>query len=116
MYIKIMSVLSVVALGFALWTVNANFQVLLQFVVCAAAILIMLHALRAQPQYSWAAAFSGLVILFNPIWPIAFPHSVFLFVDLTGIFLFIFYVTLHKAKLQPAVTSIKDRSPQLRSL
>lgn len=116
MYIKIMSVLSVVALGFALWTESANFQVLLQFVVCAAAMLIMLHALRAQPQYSWAAAFTGLVILFNPIWPIAFPHSVFLSVDLTGICLFIFYVTLHKAKLQPAVTSITDRSPQLRSL
>ena len=116
MYIKIMSVLSVVALGFALWTVNANFRVLLQFVVCAAAMLIMLHALRAQPQYSWAAAFSGLVILFNPIWPIAFPHSVFLSVDLTGICLFILYVTLHKAKLQPAVTSITDRSPQVRSL
>lgn len=116
MYIKIMSVLSVVALGFALWTVNANVQVLVQFVVCAAAMLMLLHALRAQPQYSWAAAFSGLVILFNPIWPIAFPHSLSLFVDLTGICLFIFYVTLHKAKLQPAVTSITDRSQHLRSL
>ena len=116
MYIKIMSVLSVVALGFALWTVNANFRVLLQFVVCAAAMLIVAHVLRAQPQYSWATAFSGLVILFNPIWPIAFPHSVFLGVDLTGICLFIFYASLHKAKLQPAVTSITDRSPQVRSL
>lgn len=116
MYIKMMSSISVVALGFALWTENANFQVLLQFVVCAAAMLIMLHALRAQPQYSWAVAFSGLVILFNPIWPIAFPYSVLLSVDLTGICLFIFYVTLHKAKLQPGVTSITDRSPALRTL
>lgn len=116
MYIKIMSVLSVAALGFALWSENANFQVLLQFVVCAAAMLIMLHALRAQPQYSWAAAFSGLAILFNPIWPIAFPQSVFLSVDLAGIFLFSFYAALHKTKLQPAVTSIADRSPQPRSL
>lgn len=116
MYIKIMSVFSVVALGFALWTVNANFQVLFQFAVCAAAMLIMLYALRAQPQCSWAAAFSGLVVLFNPIWPLAFPHSVFLSLDLTGIFLFIFYITLHKAKLQPAVTSITDHSPLLRSL
>ena len=116
MSVKIMSSLSVVALGFALWIVNANFQVLLQFVVCAAAMLVLLQALRAQPQYFWAAAFSGLVILFNPIWPIAFPHSVFLSVDLTGICLFVFYVTLHKAKLQPALTSITDRSWRLPSL
>ena len=113
MYIKIMSSLSVIVLGFAPWTVNTNFQVLLQFVVCAAAMLIMLHALRAQPQYSWAAAFSGLAVLFNPIWPIAFPRSVFLSFDLTAIFLFIFYIALHKAKLQPGVTSITDHSRSL---
>lgn len=116
MYIKVMSCLSVAALGFALWTVNENFQVLLQFVVSAAAILIMWHALRAQPQYSWAAAFSSLVVLFNPIWPIAFPHSVFLSVDLAGMCMFILYLALYKAKLQPALTSIANRSPQFRSL
>jgi len=47
---RTMSSLSVVALGFALWTANQNFQVLLQFVACSAAMLIMLHALRLQPQ------------------------------------------------------------------
>lgn len=108
MYIKAISLLSVVVLGFALWTANQNFQILLQFVVCAAAMLIVLHALRAQPQYAWAATFSGLVVLFNPIWPIALPYRVFLPLDLIGIWLFVFYVILHKAKLQPAMTSITN--------
>jgi type IV secretory pathway VirB2 component (pilin) len=50
MNIKTMSSLFVVALGFALWTANTSFQVLLQFVVCAAAVLMMLQARHAQPQ------------------------------------------------------------------
>jgi hypothetical protein len=33
-----------------------------------------------------------------------------------GMWLFVFYVTLHKAKLQPAMASIMDRSPRLQSL
>ena len=33
-----------------------------------------------------------------------------------GIWLFVFYVALHKAKLQPAMASIMTRSSRLRSL
>jgi hypothetical protein len=50
-YIKTMSSLFVAALGFAFGTISANFPALLQFVVCAAAMLIMLNALGAEPQY-----------------------------------------------------------------
>jgi hypothetical protein len=116
MFLKTMSSLSVVALGFAPGTLNANFQVLLPFIVCAAAMLIMLHALRTERQYSRAAAFAGLVVLFNPIWPIALRYRAFLPLDLMGIWLFVSCVTLHKAKLQYAVTAIMDRSRQLRPL
>ncbi len=106
MYMKTICTLSVAALGFALWTANAKWQIFLRLVISAGAALATLHALRAKPKYFWAAAFSGLVVLLNPIWPIAFPYRVFLPLDLMGMWLFVFYVALRQTKPKLAMASV----------
>jgi hypothetical protein len=54
------------------WHAGANYQLLLDWVVCAGAILVVQRALRAK-QYLWAFGFVGAVLLLNPIVPVFTP-------------------------------------------
>jgi hypothetical protein len=112
MYVKIMICVSMTALAVALFmTSNASYRVLLQFLVCASAALIVLQAVRAEAQYLWAGAFCIVAVLFNPILPIALPIRAFFLVDLTCMALFLVYYSAYKATPRPSMVSVTDRSP-----
>jgi hypothetical protein len=112
MYVKIMLSVSIAALAIALFvTSNASYRVLLQFLVCGSAALVVLHAVRAEAQYLWGGAFCFVAVLFNPILPIALPSRVFFLLDLICIALFAVYYNSYQAKPRLSLASVTDRGP-----
>ncbi|PYX04128.1 MAG: hypothetical protein DMG85_18435 [Acidobacteria bacterium] len=72
MFTNIMKWVSIIALFLAvLWRSAADYRTILQFVVCAGATFVVLQAARSG-KYFWAAAFSGIAALFNPIVQLSF--------------------------------------------
>ena len=75
---KIMKWVSITALVLAvLFRVSSGYQILLQFLVCAGAVLVVLQAGRTG-RYAWAAGFSVIALLYNPIMPLALSLNLFL--------------------------------------
>jgi hypothetical protein len=70
MLTKIMKWVCISALLLAvIWRSSANYQILLEFLVCLGAVLVVLRAWR-MGKYPWAAGFVAIAVLFNPIAPI----------------------------------------------
>jgi predicted membrane protein len=85
MYMKFMASLSIACLLFAsIFIRNSTAETLTQFVVCAAAILIVLRAFEAR-QYGWMAAIVAVGIVFNPIFPWHFSSDVGLWINAASI-------------------------------
>jgi hypothetical protein len=113
MYLRIMISVSIAALAVALFmTANASYQVLLQFLVCGSAALLVLHAVRAEAQYLWAGAFCVVAVLFNPILPIALPSRVFFLLDLVCLVLFLVYYSACKAKPRLSMALVTGAIPR----
>ena len=111
MYLKIMITISLVALCLALFLpVNVQYKVLLQFLVCASAALIVVHALRARPEYLWAGIFFAVAGLFNPIIPVALPGRALFPLELVCILLFCAYYLVCKTKPRTAMVSIAGKN------
>jgi hypothetical protein len=108
---------SVVALIVAvfLWHSSLNFRVLVQFIVCAAAGLVFVQAMRASKRL-WAAGFFGIALLFNPILPFALPRGVFLSLDVVCLTMFLFSLALLKTSPRLSMVSIADSGPRNQSL
>lgn len=97
---KIMKWVSIAALGMAvLIGVSAGYQTVLQLVVCAGALLVIVQAGHTG-RYGWAAGFSAIALLYNPIVPLALSRN-FLLVLLT---LVMFALSVAVLKTQPART------------
>ena len=82
MLTKIMKWVCIAALLAALiWRSSVNYQILLEFLVCAGAVLLVLRAWR-MGKYPWAAGFMAIAVPFNPIAPIVLPHPILVWADL----------------------------------
>jgi Family of unknown function (DUF6804) len=111
MYLKIIISFAIAALGVGLLLIsNPTYRVLLEFLVCASAVLVVLHSVRAEAQYLWAATFCAIAVVFNPLFPIALPSRVFFLLDTISMAIFVFYYRAYKAKPRLAMTSVIDRS------
>ena len=96
---KIMKCVSILALCLtALRLPTANFQVLLEFVVCVTALLVVTQAVGLR-KYLWAAGFSVIAVLFNPIVPVALSRKTWFWLD--WICLMTFLVSLAALKTRP---------------
>lgn len=74
---KTMTWASITALVLAmLFRASPGYQTVMQLVVCAGAILAVFQATRTA-SYFWAAGFSAIALLYNPIVPIALSHNIF---------------------------------------
>ena len=71
-----------------IWRSSANYRVLLEFMVCAGAVLIVLRACRTG-KYPWAAGFIAIAVLFNPVARIALPQPMSVWVDLVCLVAFV---------------------------
>jgi len=81
MLTKIMKWVCISALLLAvIWRSSANYQLLLEFLVCAGAVLLVLRAWR-MGKYPWAAGFTAIAVLFNPVAPIVLPHPILVWVN-----------------------------------
>ena len=86
----------------ALWRFPASDELVhlvLQFVVCAGALLVAVQAGRGS-KYLWAAGFIAIALLFNPVVPIALSRKIFLWLDCVTLAAFL--VSLAVLRRQPA--------------
>ena len=77
--------MSIAALVAALvWRPSAGYEILLQFVVCLGACLVVAQAWHAG-KYVWAGVFLLLAVLFNPVAPVSLPRGILLVLYVTSI-------------------------------
>ena len=118
MFATIMKWVSIAALLLAamFWPSAANYQLLLEFVVCVGAMVVVLQAVQTK-KYVWAAAFVAMGLLFNPVVP-AFTPSGSLLLLMVLVCIAPFAISLAALKTQPAlsIASITDRNPGSESL
>jgi hypothetical protein len=117
MLTKIMKLVSIAALVLAafFWRSSVNFQTVVQFVVCGAAAMVVIQAARAR-KYLWAAAFFAIGILFNPLAPVALPGSVFLWVDLLCLTMFLAATAYLQTSPRLSIASVTNTRPRSESL
>jgi hypothetical protein len=84
-----------------IWRSSANYRLLLEFMVCAGAVLIVLRACHTG-KYPWAAGFIAIAVLFNPIVPIALPRPMLVWVDLVCLVAFVLSLAVLRTGHSPA--------------
>jgi hypothetical protein len=106
-----------VLLGAAFRLPSPGYEVLLEFVVCVSGLLVIMQAVRAG-RYAWAAAFTVIVVLFNPIVPIAVTLSprTFFLLDWASILTFLVALVGLKRHARLSIPSITNRMPRSQSL
>ena len=118
MLTKIVKWISIAALflAAAFWRSAANYQLLLNVVVCAGALVVLMQAVRAK-EYGWAVGFIALALLFNPVVPV-FKLSGELQLLLVTVCIAPFAISLAALKTQPllSIPSITNRNPGSESL
>lgn len=113
MYLKIALIVSTATLGVALFAASSeNYRVLMQFLVCASAALMVYHAMRGRAEYFWIGTFCVIAVLFNPLFPFALPGRVFILLDLICMALFFVYYGFNKSKPALAMSSVIDHTPE----
>jgi hypothetical protein len=116
MLAKIMKLVPIAALVLAaiFWRSAANYQLLLDSVVCIGALIVAQQAVQAK-QYLWTAGFIGMALLFNPIVPVFAPSGrLLLFLGSIAPFAISFFTL--KARTLLIVPSITARDPGSQSL
>lgn len=102
-------------LGGVLVSSFPDLEVVLQFVVAAAALVVLTQAATMR-RYVWAALFLLVALLFNPVLPIPFPIYVSRLVQGLTLSLFFFSVQLLKPQPKLSIASITDRMPGSEAL
>ncbi|MBI4459346.1 MAG: hypothetical protein HY648_04730 [Acidobacteria bacterium] len=106
MLTKIMKWFSIAVLLLALfWSYSAGYQLVLQFVVCAGAILAAWQAYRSA-KHLWAIGFFAIALLFNPFQSLTFSRETFLWLDLLTMATFLASLVVLKKKPKLAMPSI----------
>jgi hypothetical protein len=113
----IMKWTSLVALIGALffWRPAGGYAIMLQFVVCLSAILIAVQAARSGKKL-WAFAFAGLAVLFNPVVTVPVAQSVFVWLNMLCVAMFLASVKFLKTAPKLSMPSITDAGPRSQSL
>jgi len=90
---------------------TASFQALLKVVICVAAFLALIEAVRLR-RYFWAAGFCIIAVLFNPVIPVALSRRTLLWLD--WVCLMTFLLSLAALKKQPtlSVPEAMNRRPR----
>jgi hypothetical protein len=97
-------------IGSGLWRSSPNLLVVSQFIITAAAAIVVAQA-AIMRRYVWMALFLMAACLFNPV--VAVPISSYVSGLAGGFALFLFFFSLELLKPQPrmSITSITDRTP-----
>ncbi|HYL13819.1 MAG TPA: DUF6804 family protein [Terriglobales bacterium] len=104
-----------VLIGGLFWRPLGGYGILLQFVVSAAAIVVLVQA-AGMRQYVWMSLFLLVAGLFNPVLPIGFSKYIFMVVSTLTLVLFFFSLEHLQPKPRLSIASITDRMPGSESL
>lgn len=117
MLTTIMKWTSLAALTGALffWYPAGGYAIMLQFVICLSAILVVLQAARSGKQL-WAIAFAGLALLFNPVVTVPVSQSVFLWINILCFTMFLASLKVLKTAPKLSMPSITYPGPRSQSL
>ena len=117
MLTMIMKWTSLIALIGALffWRPAGGYAIMLQFVICLSASLIALQAARSGKQL-WAIAFAGLAVLFNPVVKVPVSQSVFLWINVLCLLMFLASLKFLKTAPRLSMPSITYPGLPSRSL
>ena len=99
----------------AFWRSSANFQLVLEVVICVTALLVVAQATRSR-KYWWAAGFFVITVLFNPVVPVDLPGRFYLFLDLFSLMAFLASVVAVRTRPIPSIPSIVGRRTGSESL
>lgn len=117
MLTKMMKLVSIAALVLAafFWRSSGNFQTVVQFLVCGAAALVVIQATRSG-KYLWTAAFLVVAVLFNPLVPMALHGSIFIWVDLLCLTMFLASTAYLQTSPRLTIASVTNTGPRSESL
>ena len=115
MFTAILKAIAVVGLLIALFWQSPNYQELLSFFVCVAALVVVGQAIQLK-NYIWVAVFLGICAIFNPVFPVAMSRNIHLMANLVCAGLFATSLLLLKTLPRMSVLSITDRTPGSESL
>jgi Family of unknown function (DUF6804) len=87
---------------------SANFQLVLECVVCMAGLLVVTQAVR-MGKYFWAAGFLIVSVLFNPIAPVDVSARWYFLLDLSCLVAFLTSLRALKARPVLSMPSIIGR-------
>ena len=106
MLTKIMKWISIaVLLPTVFWQAPEGYQVVLQLVVCAGALLVAWQGYQSAKQI-WAIGFVAIAVFFNPFQPLTFSREMFVWLSLISIAAFVASLAVMKPKPKPAMASI----------
>jgi hypothetical protein len=114
---RIMKSVSLVALlgSVFFWKPAGNYAVLLQFVVCGSATLVVFEAARSD-KHLWTVAFVAPAVLFNPLAAVTFSHGVFVWAGTLSFTMFLASLALLKTNPRLSIASITYAGPRTQSL
>jgi uncharacterized protein DUF6804 len=115
MFTAILKAIAVVGLLIALFWQSPNYQELLSFFVCVAALVVVGQAIQLK-NYIWVAVFLGICAIFNPVFPVAMSRNIHLMANIVCAGLFATSLLLLKTLPRMSVLSITDRTPGSESL
>jgi len=104
-----------VLLQAVLWRSSANYQLLLEFVVCAGAIVVALDAIHAD-EYVWATGFVAIALLFNPVAPVVLSREMFFWLGWASVATFLASLVVLKPKPRLSLESLLARAQGIRAL
>ena len=115
MFTAISKALAVVGLLLALFWRSPNYQELLSFFVCVAALVVVGQAIQLK-RYIWIGIFLAICALFNPVFPVMMSRNVHLTTNVVCAGLFATSLMLLKTLPRMSMLSITDRAPGSESL
>jgi len=115
MFTAISKAVAVVGLLIALFWRSPNYQELLSFFVCVAALVVVGQAIQLK-NYIWISVFFGVCALFNPVFPVTMSRNLHLMVNIVCAGLFGSSLMLLRTLPRMSIPSITDRTPGSESL
>ena len=116
MLTKVMKLVAVAALLIAVLPETGTlYRIVLECVVCLSSVMVVREAARAR-KYLWLVAFGGIAILFNPLVPVVPSHTVFVWLDLVCVLMFLSSLAVLHTRPILSIPSITDRTPGSESL
>lgn len=118
MHSQVMKWVSIAALLLALvfWPAASIYQLELNLVVSAAAVIVLIQAYRVK-DYRWATGFLVVALLYNPLIPVFRLSGIFgLALIVSAIAPFAISLVALRPRPLMSIPSITDRNPDSRSL